>query len=388
MSSNKTDLQNRLQWVDYTKGIAIFGILLFHFFQNYPESTQLVTFLGRNGARVGYAAVDLFFVISGFNTSYSLAASGKKNNIEPHKTNWKSWLKKRLSRLYPTYWLAILLTLLIYLFFAKIKINSPLDFGLILVGVPGYERFKTINPGFWFFSVILQAYLVIPLVLSICKSKPMRILLLGIAIGLLTKIAGSQLHQLDFTQTTQIFGFEVKNPYLYLFFLQNNFLGSYFFQLCLGLYWGFVYFNHKSFRKSDFMVATGVFACGLMVYMSMMVSKIDIIYMLGFDMIFTPFFFIGFAGIFEYLSRHKWLGYGLSFLGLAGVYSYQVYLVHQPLIFVLLPYLKETIHGDVSLRLLVSIVTTTVLLTVYVFAFTQLESFLRKVVGKLSSNPV
>jgi hypothetical protein len=53
----------------------------------------------------------------------------------------------------------------------------------------------------------------------------------------------------------------------------------------------------------------------------------------------------------------------------------------------LLPYLKQNVHGDASLRLIVSIIVTSVLLSVYVFLFTQLESFLRKAVGKISSKP-
>jgi peptidoglycan/LPS O-acetylase OafA/YrhL len=335
-----------------------------------------VKILDRNGARLGYAAVDLFFVIAGFNTSYSFASIKAKLSLgEPIKNNWLIWLKKRLSRLYPTYWLAIGLTLLLYYLFSQIKVSSVLDLVFIFIGLPGYPRFRTINPGFWFFSVILQAYLVIPLIFYICKSKPTKILLVGLVIGVLNKIVALVL-----------LGFQDQN--LYSFFLQLNFLGSYFFPLCLGLYWGFTYFAHKSFRRVDLVISSSVFVISLMIYISLMVSQIRFVYMLGFDILFTPFFFIGFYYLFEYIESNKLsLNFGLNFLSLAGLYSYQIYLIHQPLLFVLLPYLKQNVHGDASLRLIVSIIVTSVLLSVYVFLFTQLESFLRKAVGKIYSKP-
>jgi peptidoglycan/LPS O-acetylase OafA/YrhL len=376
MSSQQAASKNRLKWIDYTKGVAILGIICFHFFQNYPERTELVKILDRNGARLGYAAVDLFFVIAGFNTSYSFASiKAKLSQGEPIKNNWLIWLKKRLSRLYPTYWLAIVLTLLIYYLFSQIKVSSVLDLVFIFIGLPGYPRFRTINPGFWFFSVILQAYLAIPLILYICKSKPTRILLVGLVIGVLNKLV-----------CLVLLGFQ--DLKLFSFFLQLNFLGSYFFPLCLGLYWGFTYFDHKTFRRVDLVISSSVFVISLMIYLSLMVSQIKFVYMLGFDIVFTPLFFIVFYYIFEYLENNKFsLNLGLNFLSLAGLYSYQIYLIHQPLLFVLLPYLKQNVHGDASLRLIVSIIVTSVLLSVYVFLFTQLESFLRKAVGKISSKP-
>lgn len=373
MSAKQPTLQSRLYWIDYTKGLAILAIVIFHFFQNYPDRINLVTILDRNGARLGFAAVDIFFVIAGFNTSYSLAAIAQKNLAEPVKTNWKLWLKKRLFRLYPTYWLAIALSCLIFYLFGVIKIKSFVDFILIIIGFPGYARFKTLNPGFWFFSVILQAYLVMPLIFYISKSKPQKIITLGLLIGILTKLAC----------------FVVDNKSgLFGFLLQNNFLGSYFFQLSLGIYWGFIYYSQQSFRKVDVTITSFVFAIGIAIYLVMDLSKRDILYMLGFDMVFTPFFLIALSWLFGGLSKRDWASYGLKLLALAGVYSYQIYLIHQPLLFVLLPSLKKNIPLDAYPLLLLSIIATIVMITVYVIAFTQLEDLLRKIVGKIRTKPV
>ncbi|MBK1990152.1 acyltransferase [Sphaerospermopsis aphanizomenoides BCCUSP55] len=110
---NQTKNQ-RFHWIDRTKGLAKIGIVLFHFLQNYPERIQLINILDRNFARVGYAAVDIFFLMAGFNTSYALMSRAIKQGNDTIKINWKSWVVKRLLRLYPSYWLAVIFTCLLY----------------------------------------------------------------------------------------------------------------------------------------------------------------------------------------------------------------------------------------------------------------------------------
>ncbi|MFB2939127.1 acyltransferase family protein [Aerosakkonemataceae cyanobacterium BLCC-F154] len=367
MSTNNL-AKKRWDWIDYTKGLAILGILLFHFFQNYPDRIPLVSLLDSLGAKVGYAAVDIFFVMAGFNTSYALAAIAKKNQLSEITTNWIPWLQKRLVRLYPTYILAVLVTLLLYSLFKDIEIKSITDGILIFFGVASYKTFRVFNPGFWFFFVILQAYLVTPLIFKVCQNNPTKILLLGIALGTFNKLLC-----LIFIQDSDTF----------MVFLQNNFLGSYFFQLCLGLYWGFIYNNHNSFRKVDFTVTSIIFVLGLGLYAALAVAGVDIIYMLGFDMLFTPFFFIACYWLFDKGSQSKLLTKGLSLLSLMGIYSYQIYLVHQPLYFVLLPYLTKQINLNSYLKILPVLLITIAVLTVYVIAFIYLDNFLSKIFGKL-----
>jgi peptidoglycan/LPS O-acetylase OafA/YrhL len=75
--NQKYPAKKHLTWIDQSKGIAILGVVIFHFFQNFPNRINLVNILDRNGAKIGFAAVDIFFMISGFNIGYSLA---QKNN--------------------------------------------------------------------------------------------------------------------------------------------------------------------------------------------------------------------------------------------------------------------------------------------------------------------
>ncbi|WP_016953238.1 acyltransferase [Anabaena sp. PCC 7108] len=368
MTTQNQTQKNRFHWIDRTKGLAILGIILFHFFQNYPERNQIITILDRNAARVGYAAVDIFFLMAGFNTSYALVSRSIKAGSDELSVKWKSWLVSRLIRLYPSYWLAVTSTCLLYYFFGRFKITSTPNFILSVLGLAGVHT-QAINPGFWFFTVIIQAYLITPLIFIICKNHRQEILWLGIIVATLTKIVA-------------FYFLSENNIPTYLFFLQNNFLGSYIFQFFLGLYWGYIYAEHHGFRKIDFLIATIVFSLGLILYGFFLLRHINIIYMLGFDMLFTPFFFLGIKAILLKLEKIVSFQWILSSLSILGIYSYQIYLIHQPLYFVLLPKLQKIIHLNSYLTIFVSLFIALGLLTIYVLIFTKLEKI---VIEKLAS---
>ncbi|MBD2121768.1 acyltransferase [Trichocoleus sp. FACHB-262] len=363
-------VRKRLDWIDQTKGIAILAVILFHFFQNYPERFDLVVALDRNGARFGYAAVDIFFVMAGFNTSYALASALKTANLTEISVDWKLWLKKRISRLYPTYFLAVVSSLMLYQWFGHLKINSIQNFILSCIGLAGYE-FQSINPGFWFFTVILEAYLSIPLIFYFCRGQTVKILGLGILVAALTKALCWVLPQ--------------SSPSFW-FLLQNNFLGSYFFQLCLGLYWGVVYFEKQSFRRIDWLAAIGTFVIGIVICAGMVLGKANITYMFGFDVLLSPILFLGLYALLQFLSQWRSLQWGMSFLSLLGLYSYQLYLIHQPLFVVALRRLNQLLDLPPYLQLGFSVLVVGLLLTIYGFLFVKTEVFIRKQTRKLVSS--
>ncbi|MEH1902277.1 MAG: acyltransferase [Nostoc sp.] len=362
--------QTRFNWIDQTKGLAILAIVIFHFFQNYPERSQLISVLDSNGAKLGYAAVDIFFLMAGLNTSYALISKLQKNQIVPIKINWRLWLIKRLYRIYPAYILAVILSCLLYLF-TNSKINLNLNFFLSFIGIAGI-KFQSINPGFWFFTVILEAYLLTPLIFSFSHNKPNKILFLGITGAIITKLLAFYFFIVDDTNT-------------YLFFLQNNFIGSYLFQFCLGLYWGFMYAEHQTFRKIDFIVTSILFSMGILIFAILTIFKIKYIYMLGIDMLFTPLFFLGIQALLYRLDKIAKIGRILSFLNILGIYSYQIYLIHQPLYFVLLPKLNSMIQINNYLKIGISLMIVSILLAIYVFSFIKIERFVMKMFGKVMS---
>lgn len=356
--------QARLQWIDQIKGVAIAAIVCFHFFQNYPEQVGLVTALNRNGAKLGYAGVDIFFVMAGFNISFVMAS-------RTTQVDWLPWLKKRLSRLYPTYLLAVACSLLLYVCFRDYRIHLDLKFVLSCLGLAG-TLFQSINPGFWFFTVILQAYLVTPLIFKVCKDQPERFLFLGVALGILDKVVCAA------SRGSILF------PLLY----QINFLGSYIFQFCLGLYWGFIYAKNRSFRTVDWIGSLALFTAGLAVYIALEFKGIDIIYMLGFDLVFTPLMFIGLYQVLTLLPQLKPFQSALSLSAIGGIYSYQIYLIHQPLMFTVFPYLSRLLSFTPAIKIPLFFIVFIGLLTIYVYLFIALETFLRKRIQTVISKKI
>lgn len=356
--------KTRLDWIDRTKGIAILGIVLFHFFQNYPDRTNLVDFFNQAGAKFALAAVDLFFAIAGFNISYGIA---KSRPLEPSLKDWKAWLLKRIYRLYPTYILAVFCTLLLYQLSGYTVRYFSLKFILSSIGVGGY-LLQEINPGFWFFTVILQAYLFTPFLYKICQGDRKRLLLFGVFAGIFTKII--------------CIYFEPGSS-AYLYFLNTNFLGSYIFQFCLGLYWGSIYQERETLRRVDCLVSLICFVLGAIVYTGLTLRGTELVYMQGFDLVFTPFLFVLCWLGFNLASRLKSVASGLKKLSLFGVYSYPIYLLNQPLFFISLKPIARALSLTSNLKVLGSLSIFLSLLSLYTVAFICLEKTLSNTLGSL-----
>ncbi|WP_017304917.1 acyltransferase family protein [Spirulina subsalsa] len=348
----------RIEWVDQAKGLAILGICLFHFFQNYPERTHLVSLLDRNGARIGFAAVDLFFVLAGVNVSLSLVKMINKDNI-----NWISWLKKRLTRLYITYWLSIVVTLIITFIWGEIKLQSGLDFLRIILGFPGYRLYQQINPGFWFFSVILQFYLIVPLLFTLTQYRFERILGFGLLAGLVVKVL--------------CWWIVPTQSYWHGFFWQHHFIGSYLFEACLGIYWGFIYSRQQKFRAMDWCLTLILLGVGITLYGWQAALGREVFYMLGFNITFSPFFFLGSYWLCKTLGQKPLMNPVMKLFSILGQQSYQIYLIHQPLFFVWFRFWRSQINLTTLGGLSLTLVVTIILLSLYVWLFIRLESWLR-----------
>jgi peptidoglycan/LPS O-acetylase OafA/YrhL len=167
------------------KGIAILWIVFFHFFVAYGEGRTpwllsagyyvsyqntcaphppgsralcLVSTMLTAVAQLGFHGVGVFLVLSGFGLSYSLARAGRPAQ------GWPGWYRDRVVRLFPMYWIAHLIYL-VSPFQAQL---DPVDhrFLLSLLGdrvVPIGTMFYYFNPALWYFGLLLQLYLVCPL---------------------------------------------------------------------------------------------------------------------------------------------------------------------------------------------------------------------------------
>lgn len=92
----------RLALLDYARFFAALSVVLFHYFYNGITNGKVVTVEKTwlsDIASYGHFGVQFFFIISGYVIFFSL-----KNKSAT------SFMKSRLKRLYPTYWIAIIFT--------------------------------------------------------------------------------------------------------------------------------------------------------------------------------------------------------------------------------------------------------------------------------------
>lgn len=87
-------IKNRISEIDALRGIACLMVVLNHF-GNFTQLSSL-------GFEIGCIGVDLFFIISGFVILLTI-----ENNSE-----WKYFLINRFSRLFPTYWICLILSVI------------------------------------------------------------------------------------------------------------------------------------------------------------------------------------------------------------------------------------------------------------------------------------
>jgi peptidoglycan/LPS O-acetylase OafA/YrhL len=176
-------IEARLDWLDGAKGIAILWIVFFHFFIAYnggrlpwlldpgyfaayaricaPSLASRALCRGAAlvtaAVQLGFNAVAVFLVFSGFGLSYSLARRGRP------PTAWAGWYRSRLVRLLPMYWVAHLVYL-VAPFQARLD-TLDYRFALSFLGdrvLPIETMFYYFNPALWYFGLLLQLYLVFP----------------------------------------------------------------------------------------------------------------------------------------------------------------------------------------------------------------------------------
>ena len=97
-------IRNKLNGLQILRALAALGVVLFHM---EGQLVSLVPF-ERILSQFAYSGVDLFFVISGFVLMY---VHGHQIGQPEH---WRAFMLKRLIRIYPAYWLALLAAYLLY----------------------------------------------------------------------------------------------------------------------------------------------------------------------------------------------------------------------------------------------------------------------------------
>src|SRR5438034_10132608 len=185
----------RLLWLDIAKALAISWVVYFHFFNTCFEHAQfppdnwsslaagantILRMVWLKISGIGFHAVGVFIILSGWALMESTARRAESGSLK-----WGSWYRARFLRLYPMYWVAHL----VYLVSPFVARLEPLDSRIILslLGLRFIDitmNFMYLNAAWWYFSMLIQFYLIFPLLfLSARRLGPWWFLIMACGTG-------------------------------------------------------------------------------------------------------------------------------------------------------------------------------------------------------------
>ncbi|MCU0589382.1 MAG: acyltransferase [Syntrophobacteraceae bacterium] len=322
----------RLFWLDVMKGFSILWIVVFHFFSTYDPGrypwpltfSNLIPFArdAGGGSMSGFVAailegllagfiqrgpqpVGVFIVLSGFGLTYSLARTGYPRG------GWGTWYKKRLVRLFPLYWVAHAVAI----FSPLAHRYDPLDHRLLLSLLgqrmyPAETVFYYLVPAWWFVGLLVQLYLVFPVLFMLLQRfGPVRFFI------------GSVL----FTVATRYLLYavlEVSGNYM-----QGAFFGGRLWEFSAGMVLAWLYRKHPGavedgfFSRRNLLVGVALYVAGVASYQP------NFLCVLNDGLIAMGLFILMAQAVRRAACILPALG---SMLTTVGVYSYGLYLLHQP----------------------------------------------------------
>lgn len=310
----------RLFWFDVTKGLAILVVVYFHFFTTYFEhgtlpppdwsgfvasgaTTLRIVWLKLSG--LGFHAVGVFIILSG----WALAQSTTRRAAQGHFA-WAAWYRARLLRLYPMYWIAHLVYL-ISPFVARFEqidsriVLSLLGLRFVNIGM----NFYYLNAAWWYFSMLIQFYLIFPLLFLLARRVgPWLFLLIACAAGFFARYL-----------------MLIVCPQDGLWIL-GGFAISRLPEFALGMALG-MWHSQLTTRVERFLLGGAGLVSGMVLYPVALH-----LYHNGYTYIFVDFatgaccflVLLGVAGIISRLANVA------KIIALVGVYSYGIFLTHQP----------------------------------------------------------
>lgn len=160
---------NRLHTLDYLRGIAALGILIFHFMKWGGAELTTASFI----ERIGFFGVSVFYILSGLTLHYVYY-----DRLEFSRESLFHFYKKRIFRIFPLLWLITILSIII-----SKKSPNLFDLFLNLSGLFGFVKWDTyFSPGVWSIGNELVFYVFFPLFVFCMKFKKWLMFLLSLLI--------------------------------------------------------------------------------------------------------------------------------------------------------------------------------------------------------------
>ena len=310
----------RLLWLDIAKGLAILLVVYFHFFNTCFEhasppandwnglvasAATILTLAWLKVSGLGFHAVGVFIVLSGWALMESTTRRATAGPM-----SWRAWYGARFLRLYPMYWVAHL----IYLVSPFVARLEPVDNRIILslLGLRFIDitmNFMYLNAAWWYFSMLIQLYLLFPLFFWVArKLGPWTFLLTACALGFFARYLLLIVYPQD--GLWLLGGFAIcRLP-----------------EFALGMALG-MWHSQSAERVERFLLRGLGLATGLLLYPVALQ-----LYHNGITYVFVDFAtgaccflaIVGVAGIISLFPGPA------KVFGLVGAFSYGLYLVHQP----------------------------------------------------------
>lgn len=347
---------NRLYNLDYLRGLAAFGIMIFHYFSWALGKFSADTFMGR----IGLYGVSMFYVLSGL-TLYFVYY----HKMGLNKEDVLDFFKRRVFRIFPLLWVVTIVAILL-----SNQKPDVTDLLLNLSGLFGFLRWERyFSAGVWSIGNELVFYVFFPFfVLFTRHMKPAMLALALLLFGFYLYFAFIRLQPtLTLNEQWAVY----IHPMNQVFLFMSGFLLGYALQRI----------------QVPNIVALGFIAAGIVLFVLYPAAGDPVTLITGVNrLVFTVCCLLVCAGFYKLsLTLPGIIHQPLSLLGEA---SYAVYLLH-PLVWtisgILCVWLKaHTLYVPLSVRLVLACITTLVL---GYFVYQYVEKYFMQLGRKGNAKP-
>lgn len=242
---------------------------------------------------IGYVGVEIFFLLSGLGLCFSWYK--KKSLI--------SFYQKRIIRILPTYWLFLLLINIPNI------INQKLNFKQLFLEMSGLHFFLYGSLENWFIPSIIICYLLFPLIIKLIEKSELSIILAYLFFITLSMLLAG-------TNIAYLVRFIIRLPVF-----------------ILGVYLGYFLMNKKKFILIENLYINLFLLIIALVFLFLIVVNIDHQTIKEIGLFFYPSVFMALPlsiVIVNFFEKFlKFTPFFLSFLNILGVYSLEIYLIHE-----------------------------------------------------------
>ncbi len=382
MAPRQPPPSGRLTWLDGVRGVSIIWIVFFHFFNTwsngrYPSliarhfiatissrcaeagfGTRLECWSGSLFAGVeqlGFHAVGVFILMSGLGLTYAIA------NKPYEAANWPTWYRSRIVRLYPMYWLAHL----IYLVSPFVARPEPIDYRFLLsfLGDRDYPIemiFYYFNPALWYFGLLIQLYIVFPILFWILQRA-------GNAWFLIICAAATIVSRYILLSVIGANGDWV----------QGGFFACRLWEFAAGMVLG-MQLRQRTAAVQQLLFSGATLVAGIAIYIAGIYSYNSLITYTLSDALTGTGMFVILVHVVRMAERLPRLG---ARLARVGAYSYGIYLLHQPYVI----FLGQRVRG---LNMIEFAMLAAVVITVIAAVCMPLERYVNELTNRVFNRVV